>query len=283
MTASAVDHLRDPRLGMPVLTAVISLLMALHWGVMLAPGAVVLVLAVARADLVSRPVVWWAMAAVWFTALAIAQNRMEDHVHLFTSWLVALAIALSRADLEDVVRSAAWHARLLIGIAFAAAVGWKLFFGEFATGMTLRLFLVTDARFEPLARALGLGADRLHTDREHVSALLDGSITTVPLGDHTEAMWRLTVIAVSTLLLEVVVAVSHLAPDRSRLAGLRLPSVAVFGVTTYAIVPVLPFAALLGVLALAAARWRRTAMWIVPALVLVAAVRFALLVSDAVR
>lgn len=272
----AVTRLRDPRYGMAFLTAVVSLVMALHWGPMLAPGTAVLAAAIIRPDLAVRPAVWWAMAALWAVALVVEQPRMEDHVHLFAAWLVALALVMAHRDDETLVRGASWHARMLVGVAFSAAVAWKLYFGEFVTGVTLRLFMLVDGRFAPLAGMVGLPDGTLERDRGQLANLLDGTIDTMTLAPG--ARWRLAVVAAATLVIEAVVAASHLAPDSSPLARLRLPSLALFGVTTYAMVPVLPFAALLGVLAIVVARWRHDVMWVLPALVLVAAVRVAFLI-----
>ena len=270
-----VSRLGEPRIGMAMLSAVVSLVMAVHWWPMVVPGLVVAGLSVARPDLVVHPGVWWTMAATWLGAIVAVQDRMEDHVHLFAAWLVALALSLAHAHDEELVRRAAWHARILIGATFTAAVAWKLHFGEFVTGTTLRVFMVVDERFAPLASVVGLPANRIDRDRDAISALLEGGLDTVVLDDSSSVTWRLTVLAVVTLAMEAMVAVSHLAPEDSRLASLRLPSVAVFGVTTYAVVPVLPFAALLAVLSIAAARWRREVMWIFPLLVLASAARLA--------
>jgi hypothetical protein len=86
-------------------------------------------------------------------------------------------------------------------------------------------------------------------------------------------IWKVAVVAVLTLLLEVSVAASHLAPNGSLLAKLRLPSIVVFGLMTYAVVPVLPFAALLATLAMVTARWRTQVMWVFPVMVLSSIVR----------
>jgi hypothetical protein len=61
------------------------------------------------------------------------------------------------------------------------------------------------------------------------------------------------------------------------LAALRLPALVLFGVVTYSVVPVLPFAALLATLAMVVARWRREVMWVFPVMVLVTAIRAAFL------
>jgi hypothetical protein len=51
----------------------------------------------------------------------------------------------------------------------------------------------------------------------------------------------------------------------------------VFGVVTYGMVPVVPFAALLALFAMTIARWRPAALWVLPAFMIVIATRVTLL------
>jgi hypothetical protein len=263
-------NLRQPRHGVVVLTSVVSLLMAAHWTPMMFPGLLVLVLTVVRPGLAVRPVTWWLMAALWFAAVVVQQDRMEDHVWLFTCWLVALAVSLA-AGVEGFLDHAAWHARVLVGVTFSVAVLWKLFFHQFVNGMALWTFLVTDGRFAPLARGLGIPHSALHEGQEQLTAVLAG--TTDAYQPPSDLLWRVTVIAVLTLLLEASVAVSFLSPDGSPPARLRLPSIVTFGLVTYSLVPVLGFAALLATLAMVASRWRRSVAWVFPVMVVAALVR----------
>lgn len=270
-------RLREPRFGVVFVTAVIALLMAAHWTPMALPGVVVVVLAALRPQIAARPVVWWVMAGLWFAVVVLLQDRMEDHVHLFAVWLVALAISLAQDD-DTFIDHAAWHARVLIGVTFTAAVAWKLHFGEYVTGMALWTFILADDRFRPLATVVGLSDTAIEQDREALAELLAGTVDTVSLEAPSALIWRITTVAVLALVLEAVVAASHLVADSSRLAALRLPSVVLFAVVTYAVVPVLPFAALLAMLALTAARWGRHAMWVVPVIVIVSAIRLSLVI-----
>jgi hypothetical protein len=269
-------RLREPRFGMVFVSAVLSLLMAAHWPPMLLPGLVVLGIALVRPHVVVRPIVWWVMAGLWLTAVILVQDRMEDHVPLFAVWLVALAISLA-ADTEDsFIDRAAWHARVLVGVTFAAAVSWKLYFGDYVAGTTLWVFMLVDRRFEPLATMVGLSETDLERDREGMTALLEGTVSTVSLDAPGTVMWRITAAAVITLVLEAVIAISHLVPDSSRLVAVRLPSVVLFGVLTYSVVPVIPFAALLGMLTMVVARWRSEVMWVFPLMILVSVGRLSI-------
>lgn len=276
MIDDVVARLHQPRLGIAFLTAVLSLLMALHWAPMALPSLAVLGLCVLRPQLATRSVTWWLLALAWAAALVIVPERMEDHVPLFTTWLVALALCLRRPG-DEFLPAAAFQARMLIGVTFAAAVCWKLYFGTYLNGVTLWTYMVADHRFQPLATAVGLSQDALAADRSALSRLLDGTGSAVTLEASDLTVGAVVVVSLLTLALEAVIALSHLAPGSSRLARLRLPSVVLFGIATYGVVPVVPFAVLLALFTMTIAHWRREVMWVLPAFMVVVATRVALL------
>lgn len=267
----------QPRFGMVFLTAVASILMMFHWLPMGIPGAVVVALAFFRPQAATRPLTWWLVSVSWLAAVILLRHHFEDHVYLLTAWIVALAVALRHEDDDRFVAAAAWQARVLLGVAFTAAVAWKVYFTEFLTGTSMWVFLLVDGRFAPLATAVGYAESDLEQDRAGLDALLAGEI--VELSSHAPAavLRRLTAVALLALLLEALVAVSHLSGDRSPLTRLRLPSLMLFATVTYAVVPVLLFALPLAVLVMAVQGWRREVFWVFPVLVLVSAIRLATL------
>ena len=271
-----VARLQEPRFGIPFLTAVTSLVMSTHWAPMAVPSLALLGLSVVRPRIAVHPAVWWLLALAWGGAQLLVPERMEDHVPLFTVWLVALAICLHRPA-EEFLEAAAFQARVLTGVTFSAAVAWKLYFGTYLDGVTLWTYMIADHRFQPLARAVGLSGDAIEADRSEISRLFSGEVSTVRLEASGWTVTAIVVVSVLTLLLEVVIAVSHLAPDGTWLTVLRLPSLVLFGVVTYGTVPVLPFAVLLAVFAMTVARWRRQVLWVLPAFMVVIAIRVATL------
>jgi hypothetical protein len=272
-----LDHLRQPRVGIVVLTAAISVLMSAHWWPMAVPSFAFLALAVVKPATASKPLPVALLATCWFAALVIASDRMEDHVPLFAVWLVALTVSLTKEG-DEFVNQAAWQARMLVGVTFTAAVAWKLFFGTYLSGVTLWSFMLIDGRFAPLAFMVGLPDESIETGREGLRELLAGSTDAVLLDAPSMAITAIVVTSILTLALEALIAASHLVPDNSRLARLRLPSVVLFAVATYAVVPVMPFAALLALLSMTTARWRRGTLWVFPVLMFVSATRLAILI-----
>jgi hypothetical protein len=272
----ALARMQEPRFGVVLVSGALSLFMSVHWWPMAVPSVVFLGLCLTRFDLAARPAAPAVLAACWFATMVVVPERIEDHVPLFSVWLVALAVSLAHRG-RDFVDHASWHARVLVGVAFAAAVGWKLFFGSYVNGVTLWLFIAVDSRFSPLAAALGLSQDDLEQTRAGLSDLLDGSTDSVLLDASPTVVALIAATAVLTLALEAVIALSHLVPDGNRIASLRLPSVVLFGVVTYAVVPVVPFAGLLALLTMTTARWRRSSLWVLPVLLLVSTTRLATL------
>ena len=272
-----VAPLFEPRFGMVFYTAVTSLLMAAHWRPMALPAVITIGLAVLRPRVAVRPVVWWIMAGCWLLAVMVLTDRMEDHVYLFTAWLVALAIVLRQDDDAMFITSAARQARTLVGIAFLAAVAWKVYFTEFLAGTSLWLYLVVDQRFQPLAAVLGLPQTVIEQDRVALGHLLDGFTTEMSSEASNEVLIRITLVALAALALEAVVAVAHLCKDSSWMAQLRMPALVLFAVLTYSVVPVLMFAALLALLTMVTYRWRREVMWVFPVLMMVPVTRLAFL------
>ncbi|TGN66187.1 hypothetical protein EXE59_21190 [Nocardioides eburneiflavus] len=277
MIDQMLDHLRQPRVGIVILTGAVSLMMSVHWWPLAIPSAAFLLVATVRPGHAARPSAVALLAACWFVGLVVASDRMEDHVPLFAVWLVALAVSLT-ADGDEFVDRAAWHARMLIGVAFAAAVAWKLYFGTYVTGVSLWSFMLIDGRFAPLAFVVGLSDAEIEQDRNELRELLAGNVDAVTLDAQAMTITAIVATSILTLLLEAVIALSHLLPDASPLARVRLPSVVLFAVVTYAVVPVMPFAALLSLLAMTAARWQRGTLWVLPVLMFVSATRLATLI-----
>lgn len=274
MTDALFARLRHPVHGPLLVTAVAWVLMSAHWAPMVVPGILLVAFCLARPDGASTPLLWWVGTALWLTVEVFRQAHLEDHVMLFTAWLAAVAVSL-HGPRDSFGTRAALQARLLVGIAFAAAVGWKLWFGTFVNGLSLWVFTLADHRFAPLATAIGLDDDELSAQRSALSAVLEGTRGSLTLDSPASVRWALLAAGAGALLLEAAVAVSHLAPDAWPVARLRLPTLVVFGVMTYAVVPVVPFALLLSLLALVTARWDQRWLWVIPLMVLVSVARLA--------
>ena len=154
----------------------------------------------------------------------------------------------------DPLATLALSARFLVGSLFAFAAGWKLFSGQFLDGTFFRYTLSFDERFEVVARFVGGTTDAMRgSNLAAVNQLLAaGGGGEVVLREGAGAPALAVVFTWWGLLIELAVAAVFLLPlgrrwHRAR-HRVRHATLATFAATTYAVVPVGGFGALLLVL-----------------------------------
>ena len=272
---AAMNQVRTPIGCVLMITAGTGIFMGAHWSP-LVPLMLAFYLATLLAPSAARnSLIWFVMAAAWVAAVMIQPSAMEDHVYLYLAWLVAIAVGL--LDRDNFMDEAGRQGRYLLAIVFATATIWKLTSGSFISGAALWTSGLLDDRMAPLLNLAGISSESLADARPQVTAVVasDGETFYISLSSYSSI--ALTLVALGTIALEALIAVSYAAPDTSRLAKLRAPLLVGFGFVTYAIVPVLPFALLLAVIGCTVARFERRTVLAFVAMVLVAVVRFATL------
>ena len=273
--AAAMKQVRTPIGCVLMITAGTGIFMGAHWSP-LVPLMLAFYLATLLAPSAARnSLIWFVMAAAWVAAVMIQPSAMEDHVYLYLAWLVAIAVGL--LDRDNFMDEAGRQGRYLLAIVFATATIWKLTSGSFISGAALWTSGLLDDRMAPLLNLAGISSESLADARPQVTAVVasDGETFDISLSSYSSI--ALTLVALGTIALEALIAVSYAAPDTSRLAKLRAPLLVGFGFVTYAIVPVLPFALLLAVIGCTVARFERRTVLAFVTMVLVAIVRFATL------
>ena len=197
--------------------------------------------------------VWGALAVL--TAVRIADDwpLADNHIYLLGYWLLAIALALRSRERASTASTLADASRVLIGLAFAFAVLWKVALSsDFIDGRFFRVTLVTDPRFAAATRIIGgLSDEQLRAAREAVALLPHGAELLDPPELVEPARLRLFAVASTwgVLVLETLVAALMLA--RSRLPGiLRHAALLFFCAVTYAFAPVAGFGWLLLVMGL---------------------------------
>jgi hypothetical protein len=197
----------------------------------------------------------WRIAADWPLA--------DNHIYLLGYWCLAAAIGLRASEPPT---SLATSGRLLIGLAFACAVVWKLLLSpDFIDGRFFRVTLLTDPRLVHAAQLIGgLSDAEIEANRKALEPVPGGAerLEPVPILESP----RLRALAVAgkwgVLLLEAAVAMLMLWPS-ARLAMARHAALLMFCVTTYAFAPVAGFGWLLLVMGavqvLPHQRWLRSA------------------------
>lgn len=225
--------------------------------------ALVAFVALPRPTLLHSPWLWAAL----FSAIGARQlatwHTIDDHIIATTYWCGALALGLTARDRRATLAASA---RLLVGVLFAFAAGWKLRSGEFVDGSFFRYTFLFDDRFETVARLAGGTTETMRDANLDRLGQLDatGVPGQIPL---TEGPRNSAVAAVFTtwgFLVEAAVALAFLVPLRPRWEWLRHGSLTAFAATTYAVVPIGGFGTLLLVLgaAQATAQRARTAYYL---------------------
>jgi hypothetical protein len=191
---------------------------------------------------------WYWLFLAGLVAIAVRGRpwlELDNHHWLHLWWFVAIAVSRFAVRPDAVLRVSA---RMLVGLTFAFAVGWKLLAPEFLSGAFFDLSFVTDSRLADVAAALGQqGGDVAATNRRIITGWQTPGVTPVP-GDVRIApgIERITpVLAWLTVLVEGAVAVSFLAPLPARLRAWRDGSMLAFVVATYPLAPVTGFGRLL--------------------------------------
>jgi hypothetical protein len=213
---------------------------------------------------------WLALGALCGWRVLADWPLSDNHAYLLAYFCLAVGVApfARRPD-----AALAWNARMLIGLAFLFAVGWKVAAPDFLDGRFFRVTLLADPRLEPTARlAAGVDTDALAEWRAFLTEPPAEGAARVPVEPpRLQALARAA--ALAALGLEAAVALAFLWPPGRGPSRLRDPLLLGFCATTYAIAPVAGFGWLLLSLGLVQgegeARWRPWAYLAVFALVLV--------------
>lgn len=135
----------------------------------------------------------------------------------------------------------------MIGLCFLFATIWKIRSPDFLSGDFFSWKFTTDIRFREMAESL-LGTPR-EANAENFQTLASlkagpiGRVADFVIGDRTYTVARF--VSWYTVLIEGIVAVTYLAPQRSRISKLSHWALFVFIVTVYPIAPVIGFALIL--------------------------------------
>lgn len=231
------------------------------------------------------PAYWWALAALMGLYCVLTWHDADNHKYLITYWCVAVGLACRADDTEQALRV---NGRLLVGLCFLLAVGWKLRTPDFLTGEYYQHAMLTDDRITRAAQLLaGMDASTFNANQMAISNLkaYSSALDRVAL-DGPAVVRRLSIGMVAwTLAIESAIIGSFLWPGRSRWAALgRDLSLLTFAATTYALANVGGFAWILLIMGVAQvrperARWRLAYLAVLGLVILYQIGPMALLVS----
>lgn len=213
-----------------------------------AAGTAVLFL---RPDLMRSPFPWFALAAVAGVSQLDEWWMEDDHTVVTTYWMVGLGLSRLADDRDRVLSISA---RLLVGLVFAFAFGWKLLSSQFVSTDFFRYEFAFDDRFQHVAELVGgTDDDQRAGNLEELNVLYTegeaGDVIVVEEGPRNEDVADL--FTIWGVLIEGAVALAFLLPLPRRVEWLRPATLFAFAYTTYLVVPVAGFGALLMTLGLA--------------------------------
>jgi hypothetical protein len=202
-------------------------------------------------SLATRATLWWWMIAAVIVAVNADQWEMIDnHQYLITYWIVACCLTLSAPHLMPI------NARLLVAVAFAFAVVWKVIAGEYGNGGFFFVTFLTDGRLQKVAGAVSNeGLEGIRQAGRAITALsaLGGDGSSLELVRDPRLVLGALGLSWAGLAVESAVAFFHLMPGL-RWYRARHVSLMTFVAFTYLLLPVIGFGFVLGVLGFAQVR-----------------------------
>jgi hypothetical protein len=232
-----------PRLDRFEVCAALTLLLLLLYSSNLArlPASILAVAALIIPPL-RRNFAVWAGAAALLLGCALARWWAADnHDFLEAYWCLALGCALRSRDRDETL---AQSARLLIGLSFLLAVGWKLASKDYLNGDFFVHTLVMDPRFRGFSAVMGGVSDPIRDVSVAARSALvsyDSNLLSAPIVTPPFLPRIAMTLTIGTALLEAGVALTFLFRLPERMAFLRNVLLLVFILSVYSVATVVGF------------------------------------------
>lgn len=241
---------------LPVLTVLVLLLRAPDAWYLQVPMTMLGILGLTFRSWLKTSAFWYLAATLLGTTIYFQWEAVDNHKYLMAYWCITLCCVFSLPS--HLQRSGiACSARWTIGLCMAWAVLWKVLSPDYLNGSFFHYTLLVDERFAMVARLLaGVPASSLADNRHLHDLLLNGhlrglEVASVGLADTWQVRKVALLLTWWTVLIEAGLAVLFLLPDRARLRTFRNAGLLAFGITTYAVAPVIGFGWMLMLLGMA--------------------------------
>ncbi|MEM9266401.1 MAG: hypothetical protein AAGA46_12820 [Cyanobacteria bacterium P01_F01_bin.13] len=237
------------------LTTILLLLHGIdHWVWTILPEKVLALAMLLYSPLIRQRWAWLAMSLCLVMNNLWHWSRLVNHEYLYTYWVLVCAIAVWSHTPKQVL---SWNARWLIGLCFLFATLWKFLGGEYLDGSFLHLTFLLDSRLAMGAVIFGgLDLTTLAENRQIFETMQASAAVLDPQQLTTTSRMAVASVVLSywTILIEGLVAASFLLTVPRRLHQKRDWLLIGFVITTYTVIPVLGFGALLMVMGLIQAK-----------------------------
>lgn len=234
------------------LCAAMTLLLLLFYSIdawyVQAPVRALAVLAFAFQSVRKKPLFWLIIALLILTGTFRHWFEADNHKYLMGYWCLALSLSLWSREPEEVLRITA---RRLIGLGFLFAVIWKVISVDYLDGSFFQYAILTDSRFSAIAEGPGgLTGREMEMNSAAYDSLLDykSRLEEVDLVSTPAIAGVAIFLTWWTLLIEVLIAVAFLLPERIRIQAGRDISLLIFILSTYTLASVTGFGWLLAIM-----------------------------------
>jgi hypothetical protein len=200
--------------------------------------------------LLTNKVMWLTLATVMVVHNIRYWFVLFNHEYLMTYWCLVCALAVWSEAPERVM---GWNAKLTIGLCFFFSVVWKVLSNEYFDGSFLHLTFLLDRRLEMGAFLFGGLTPQILQGNREAFATLQAVDPSAEVTLATTALLSALSVVLSywTLLIEGAIAISFCLPQPRWLYRNRDGLLILFLVTTYLLIPVIGFAALLALMGFA--------------------------------
>lgn len=235
----------------PRLTLVLLLLHSGYFWYLKVPMTFICAAAILYRTLYRSPWFWLFVSATLAWANFYNWFQVDNHKYLMLYWTIALHCAMGSKDPEATLRV---NARWLIAGCMFFATFWKAISPDYLDGSFFEYSILLDSRFEEVAEKIGgLSEETNHSNRLLAGKLMGDRIetTSVTLASSFNVAVFGAAMTWFGILLEGLIALCFIAPNRSFLARWRDASLLSFIVITYALATVIGFGWLLSIMGFA--------------------------------
>lgn len=213
------------------------------------PLIILVTIAVLVPCLARDPRLWLLLTVICAIKVIGDWASVDNHYYLVGYWCLALFCSL---QLRESDAALAVNGRLLIGLAFAFALLWKVGLSpDFNNGTCFRDLLLTEHRFHELSAVGGMSEDAVYENRLLLRQLKRGAVDegTMQMSDGLVGLAR--IVTLWTAVIEGLIVALFLWPPSHRFSRLRHAALLVFCWTTYPFGTVVGFGWILTILGLA--------------------------------
>jgi hypothetical protein len=238
----------------PRMTLLLLILYSGYFWYLKVPMALLCVAGLIYRRLYMEPKFWLVVACVMGWGNMLNWFQIDNHKFLMMYWVIAIYCSLLSGNPERVM---AINARLLIGLVFGFAVLWKAITPDYLSGQFFEFELLADSRFSIISTTLGGMTAQQMSENGYLMGQLtahDGILEQVRLLTAPDIGWIAGFVTWWTILIEAVIAVLFLLPDRVLVRRLGDATLLIFAVTTYWVATVIGFGWLLMIMGVAQCR-----------------------------